>query len=831
MEIAPRNVVIHYHRKKADYKGWSLWLWEIPQRMGKQYEFNGEDKYGITATLPLSNWSKLVTFNNLGLIVKGTDSWKKDGYDKIIKFYKMDPDKNGDYHIYLKQDDNELYKSEDFERINPFVFAKFLDWKTVGVKTYDSFKEITILKDGKSILKKTFGKGEFYFTFELEKDISLDSDYRVEIKLSNGDKIARRRVRFSDLYKTEKFEKKYNALNEELGAICNKKETIFRVWSPVSRKVILRLYKCGTPTEIDAKKGSDDVYLEKEMEKQENGVFFAKIPGNFHGFYYTYVVTNDVYRDREIADIYAKSAGVNGIRGMVVDFDQIGGENLREIKIHEYSPTHLTVYETHIADLTSSKTWSNDPKNLKFQRTYLGAALEGTFYEENGRRVSTGFDNIKELGVNAVQLLPIFDQTNEERDMEFNWGYNPLNYNVLEGGYSTNPYDGEVRIQEFKTLVKKYHDAGINIIMDVVYNHVYAAAGSNFDVLVPGYYFRYSRHGIFSNASGCGNETASDMPMFRKFMIESVLFWAKEYKLGGFRFDLMAIHDIETMNLLAKALHDYDKNIVIYGEPWAADRSMLPYEKSASKGNANQFEGYGFFSDTTRDALVRTSTNLESAGWCVNSTSPCVEDQKRVIEGVKGTTGDVFDPNKIVNYVSCHDNRTLFDRLKFDGITDKKVIKRVAMLANSIVLTSNGISFILAGEEFLRSKKGCENSYNASYEINELDYSLKLENYDMFKNYQKLIWLKQNTSDLGLDKNINHLLKVDETLPNNISYEVGDLKTGRKYLIIHVNGLRQGKPLIVDLRGYKLYLDTINPHKELSNSTALIPYETLIVYK
>lgn len=827
MDAVKGNIVIHYNRKKADYKRWSLWLWEFPQRLGKQYEFNDKDSFGVVGKFPLSNWSKLVRFNNLGLIIKDRDSWDKDGSDRVIKFYKIDEDKNGDFHVYIKQGDDELYANEKFERITTFIYAKFLDWKTVEIKAHDAFSEAVIFEDGKVIKRVKFSKGEKEAKIELKNEVNLDHDYKVQIKLIKNSKTPHRRIRFRELYKTGKFQNLY-ACDEELGAICNKKETIFKVWSPVSKKITLRLYKNGTPEEIDSKKGSDEIYLEKEMEKQKNGVFFLKISGNFHGFYYTYVVNNDVYKDREIVDIYAKSSGINGMRGMVVDFSQIKSEDLSKIKPHPYSARELTVYETHIADLTSSKTWSSKAKDRTLSKTFLGACLEGTTYEENGRVVKTGFDHIKELGVNAVQLLPIADQNNDEVHPSFNWGYNPLNYNCLEGTYSSDPYDGESRIKEFKYLVKKYHDAGINIIMDVVYNHLYSAIGSSFDVLMPGYYFRYTEKGTLSNGSGCGNETASEMQMFRKFMIDSVLFWASEYKLGGFRFDLMAIHDIETMNLLCKKLHELDEHIVVYGEPWAGDSSMLDGELAAHKGNANKYEGYGFFSDCMRDSLIRTTKDLSHAGWCLTNDA---DDQDRVMQGIKGTSYDVLDPNKILNYASCHDNRTLYDRVVFDGITNKNEAKHAAMLANSIVLTSNGISFILSGEEFLRSKGGSDNSYNLPYEVNGLDYSLKIENYDMFKNYVKLIKFKQNVSDLSLDKGFNKELRVENFLPNVIYYELEDSKLDRKYLVFHVNGNKTGRPVRLDLDGYKLYLDTINPYKELSKYTMLVPYETIIVYK
>ena len=229
-----------------------------------------------------------------------------------------------------------------------------------------------------------------------------------------------------------------------------------------------------------------------------------------------------------------------------------------------------------------------------------------------------------------------------------------------------------------------------------------------------------------------------------------------------------------------------------------------------------------------RDSLIRTTKDLSHAGWCLTNDA---DDQDRVMQGIKGTSYDVLDPNKILNYASCHDNRTLYDRVVFDGITNKNEAKHAAMLANSIVLTSNGISFILSGEEFLRSKGGSDNSYNAPYEVNELDYSLKIENFDMFKNYQKLIKFKQTVSDLSLDKGFNKELRVENFLPNVIYYELEDLNLGRKYLVFHVNGNKTGRPVRLDLDGYKLYLDTINPYKELSKYTMLVSYETIIVYK
>ena len=825
------KLIVHYHREDADYSNWALWLWEFTSDIGKEFEFSKTDSFGAVGVFSLSNWSNFALINNIGLIVKSKGSWaKKDGSDRIIKFYKMVPDKKGNFYVYIKENDNELYANEKLERISTFAYARFKDFKTVEVKANDLFDAYSIKCNKEVILTKDLNEPVKEIEVQLSKEISLDNDYVIEVKLNKNGLLVHRHIRFSPLYKLNKFHKLFS-YDGELGALVEKDSTTFKVWSPISRKITLKVYKNGTPTYFDHKLGSDEVIIEQDMVKEKNGVFSLKINKNLHGFYYTYVVTNDSYKAREIVDIYAKSTGINGMRGMIVDFSKIDSVDLSKIKIHPYNPRSLTVYEAHIADITSSATWTSNPEIRKFEKTFLGACLKGTTYKENGIEVKTGFDHIKELGVNAVQLLPIFDQANNEAKMTFNWGYNPVNYNTLEGGYSTNPSDGIVRIKEFKELIKKYHDAGINIIMDVVYNHLNGAVGSSFDVLMPGYFFRYNKEGNYSNGSGCGNETASEMPMYRKFMIDSVLFWAKEYKLGGFRFDLMAIHDIETMNLLVKKLHEFDKNIVVYGEPWTGAGSMLSADLAASKANGNHFKGYGFFNDCIRDSLIRTNKDRIYSGWCANSINESRSDQSRIIEGIKGISYDVKDPNKVVNYASCHDNMTLRDRIVFDGITSEKDIKRIAMLANSIVLTSNGISFILSGEEFLRSKGGCDNSYNSSYKVNELDYSLKIKNIDMFKNYQKLIHLKKNCNELSLDKGDNESLKIDGTNPNMISYELHDYKDKKLYKVFHLNGLKNSKPLLVNLEGYNLYMDSINSHKELSNSTLLIPFETLIAFK
>jgi pullulanase len=382
-----------------------------------------------------------------------------------------------------------------------------------------------------------------------------------------------------------------------------------------------------------------------------------------------------------------------------------------------------------------------------------------------------------------------------------------------------------------------YNEAGINIIMDVVYNHVNGLEKSNFDVLMPGYYFRYS-NGAPSNGSGCGNETASENYMFRKFMIDSTEFWAEEYKLGGYRFDLMGVHDIETMNQLTENLHtNVNESIVVYGEPWAGGTTAIPSgSTAATQANMNQYEGYGCFNDKMRDALIKGGlSGVTETGWITNDASVNVSDISNIKAGLTGLVlvgNSKLEAEKCINYVTCHDNYTLYDRIRAAGITDEVTIKKMAMLANSLVFTSQGVSFMLAGEEFLRTKGGNENSYNASYKVNELDYSLKVKNYDMFTNYQKLIALKQNANLFS--KSNEDCKAITININDNgsmIYYDLVDQEAGLSYRIIHCNGVSAGNKTI-DLDGYNLYLDTLGVENlQLTATTVISNYQTIVAYK
>ena len=822
---------IHYVRKDQRYTSWNLWLWEVGGD-GADYSFTGLDSYGAVARYTFEEFSKTSINNGIGFIVKEAKTWaegasKDVDSDRFMDFSNLTRDEYGYYNIYLKQEDKGVYVDDKGQLLDVIQYFDIAYNKVTGYliwfQTNNEYEEFVIklgdqvivssdnLENNENVIVKTNKKVEYKLGNELP---SIMDDYVLSVKFKESqntyEKIANKGV----LYKMDEFAEKYT-YKGELGAIYTKENTTFRVWSPISTNIKLRVYETGTPKviklngqDVTFPSGSND-YQEYDLEPIENGAWEVVVNGDLGGKYYTFVVTNSKFKDAEIVDPYAKSTGINGLRGMIVDFSKTNPEGWDDVKLNGKKQQELVVYETHIADLTSSSTWNG---TKEYAKNYKGFYEEGTSY----KGVTTGFDHVKELGVNAVQIIPIYDQANDERQDS-----------IREDG--TN--------REFKELVKAYSNAGMNIIMDVVYNHVAGLEKSNFDVLMPNYYFRYVS-GNPSNGSGCGNETASELSMFRKFMIDSTEFWAKEYKLGGFRFDLMGLHDVETMNQLVANLHEkVDETITVYGEPWAGGTSALysPHV-SAVQANMNQYKGFGCFNDKMRDALIKGGLNGPATqGWVTNNTKKNTTDIGDIEAGIKGQvlkTNSVLEPEKCINYVTCHDNYTLYDRIVASGTTDEATVKKMAMLSNAIVLTSQGTAFLLAGEEFLRTKQGNENSYNASYEVNELNYELKVQHQDLFENYKSLI--KLNTTTKLFNKNSEGCQLINVTVnedANVIVYDVIDESTNREYRIVHSNGFVGTNPKTVDLAGYTLYLDTLNSNIELTNATNILEYQTIIAYK
>jgi pullulanase len=615
-------------------------------------------------------------------------------------------------------------------------------------------------------------------------------------------------------------------------------KTTFKLWSPNAEHVALKLYE----------KGNGGQAIERlSLEKGENGLWQLEVEQDLHGVYYTYQVkTNGQWLD-DTPGIYAKAVGVNGKRAMVLDMATTNPEGWDTDKGPEVkSLNDIVLYELHVRDLTQHKN-SGSTHRGKF----LGLIEEGT---RNDQGLPTGIDHIKDLGVTHIHLLPAFDYRSVDEAKldtpQFNWGYDPQNYNVPEGSYSSDPFKAEVRIKEFKQMVKGLHDKGLGVVLDVVYNHTGFTENSNFNLEVPGYYYRQKADGSLSDASACGNETASERSMMRKYIIESCKYWAQEYHLDGFRFDLMAIHDIETMNQLSAELKKINPNIVIYGEGWTAGDSPLPDEHKALKVNTHKLTHVAAFSDDLRDGLKGSVFEDQSQGFVSGATGT----EESVKFGIVGSTEHpqvkydqinyskgpwANEPWQAISYVSCHDNHTLYDKLKIssEGATPDE-LKKMALLANSIVLTSQGVPFLHAGVEMMRTKGGEHNSYNKPDEVNQLDWAWKTEHQDVFNYYKGMIALRKahpafrmpNTAML-----VKHLEFI-QTEPGLIGYTLKDHANGDawKSIIVYHNALKT--PIEIPLKGeWSVAAEgtTIDAagSKKVKNKAQVPPVSTLILFQ
>ena len=585
------------------------------------------------------------------------------------------------------------------------------------------------------------------------------------------------------------------------------------------------------------------------MEKAEKGIFTITIPEDLDGRYYTYVVTN-AKGTNEVVDPYAKSAGVNGRRGMIVNFTKLNASITgwdADERPFTGNRTDAVIYEAHVRDMTISETSGVEEA---YRGRFMGLAQTGTTYTKDGVTVSTGLDHMKELGITHVQLQPFFDyasvdETRSGTEMSkdnYNWGYDPLNYNVLEGSSSTDPYDGYVRIKEFKTMVMAMHEAGISITMDVVYNHTAASENSNFNLLVPYYYYRTKANGAFYNGSGCGNEMASERYMVNKFFRDSCKFWTDEYHLSGFRFDLMGLIDNQTMIDIYKDVSAIDPLILIYGEPWTGGASKLKAgisETALSEQTTVQeslaqdfFCGSGVmvgaFNDVIRNAA--RGENNPGKGYVQGSSSDASTVAMCAVgifskETVKT---QAIDPGQVLNYVSCHDNYTLYDQLVQTMNEDR--LPAAYTQADSIVFLSQGIPFIQEGEEFMRSKLDPEtgkyegNSYISGDFVNVMDYSLKIDHQDIFEKTKEMIALRKELEALRLSSRDEIRARMSEVSAEkgNVSYTVDDL------LIIHsLTGTT------VELDGtYKiLYSNLRGAGEKVTGSLAVSGNESIVLRK
>jgi len=521
-------------------------------------------------------------------------------------------------------------------------------------------------------------------------------------------------------------------------------ETRFSLWSPMADEVKVLLYDSGH-------EGS--AYRTIPMKKGKDGTWTTSVKEDLNGKFYTFNVKMDGRWLGDTPGIMAKAVGVNGRRAAVLNLDSTDPEGWEDdVRPPLKNFADVVIYEMHHRDFSVDSV-----SGIINKGKFLALTEEGT---RNPSGEMTGIDHLKELGVNHVHILPSYDYASVDESQldkgQYNWGYDPVNYNVPDGSYSTDPYNPAVRIKEFKQMVQALHKAGIRVVLDVVYNHTFDIQNSNFELTVPGYFYRFNSEGKYADASGCGNETASDRAMMRKYMVESILHWVKEYHIDGFRFDLMGIHDIETMNEIRAELNKIDPSIFIYGEGWAASAPQLKEEELAMKANVYKMPGIAVFSDEMRDGLRGPWNSDEEGAFLIGQPGHemsikyglvgCIPHPQIKNDSVNYSKKPwAIQPTQMISYVSCHDDMCLADRLKATLPADASMEERVRLhkLAETFVLTSQGVPFLFAGDEVMRDKKGVHNSYNSPDSINTIDWKQKTTYREVFDYIKDLIALRK----------------------------------------------------------------------------------------
>lgn len=632
---------------------------------------------------------------------------------------------------------------------------------------------------------------------------------------------------------------KYPVYNrDDLGLVYKNGISEFRIWAPSASEAEIVFY--------DRPIGGDTL-VQHPMIKGANGTWYTMVKQNQEMPYYAFRVNINNHWNEEVPDPYAKAVGINGKRAVLIDLKETNPPGWQNDKSPVFkNRTDAVIYELHVRDASIAAN-----SGIKNKGKFLGLAETGT---KNAGGLSTGLDHLKELGVTHIHLLPFYDYNSVDEtkpDAKYNWGYDPLNYNVPEGSYSTNPSDPLNRIKEFKQLVQTFHKNGLRVVMDVVYNHTALTEKSNFNQLVPGYYYRQTKDGKFSNATACGNETASERPMMRKFMLESMKYWVQEYHIDGFRIDLMGVHDIETMNLISRELHKIKSDILLYGEGWTAGASPLPDSLRALKANVSKLDRIAVFSDDIRDGIKGSVFDHADKGFA--SGKPGMEESVKfgIVAACKHPQVNYkkvnyskkpysAEPYQTITYAECHDNHCLYDKLAISA-KDATEEERVEMqkLALAIVLTSQGISFLHAGTEFLRTKKGVENSFESPDSINAIDWSLKTKNKYVFEYVKALIKMRKDHPAFRMmsAKQVASNIKFLEGMPAGvIAYIINGAVAGDKWKKIFVAFNGTGKDISITAQpgNYKCFVagnmvsETIGGYE---GYWRLSPYSCSILYQ
>ena len=787
------TIKVHYFREDGEYEPWEVHMWNGVESLDATRDFELEDvtyegtTYGATATYYADAADIWV-----GFIIKKPDWTKDPDGDRHIDVSDV---LSGTVHVYAKTgsalEDFIVDKSE--AQVGAKVTAAVYDSIT-GVLTVTTAVPIEGEIKGSFVLEGPAGEMKINNVTNVEGTSDYVIDYEGEI---NADEIftvyykgTPCRVTVPNVYSTSVFEAEFTYEGDDLGATWSEESTFFRLWAPTASAVSVKLYESGT-------EGTDDLVKTVEMIEDVNGTWVATVEGDLNGVYYTYSVTRKG-ETVEAVDPYARTTGVNGNRAMIIDLastNPAGWENDTYVTQENY--TDAVIWELHVRDFSIDESSGMENKGKYLAFTELGTTVPGT-------EISTGVDYMKQLGVNYVHLLPVYDINSVDETVGgFNWGYDPKNYNVPEGSYATDPYNGAVRVNEFKQMVQSLHSQGIGVIMDVVYNHVADAGNFCINKIVPGYFSRIHDDGSYQSNSGCGNDTASERSMVRKYIVDSVLYWAEEYHIDGFRWDLVGLIDIETINQVMAEVHAVNPNIIFYGEGWemctwaTKDGYVNKMVIQPNDTKVNTEAGvFAFFNDTIRNVIhggVFVATDKGFTSGNMSGSTKMTVSAGYTANSVWGSNGGTVDtPLQTVNYASCHDNYTLFDNLTIDvmdatGCTAEEAVAQAAAMNNlgaAYYITAQGIPFIHAGEEMLRSKPDAmqeigfnHNSYNAGDEINSFKWgNLQNElNANTFRYYQGLLAFRAEHPALRL------------TTKAEIGAAITDLETENKNVVAFWN--------------------------------------------
>lgn len=565
-----------------------------------------------------------------------------------------------------------------------------------------------------------------------------------------------------------------NKLENE--CVYTPEKTTFTFWSSIAEKMEVRLYNTYDAAEFEV----------ITLQEKNDDFWTATVKGDQLGKFYTVCSYQNGEWGQESPGIFAKAVSVNGQKAAIIDMQTTnpeGWENDQRPAMTD--PTDVVVYETHMRDFTIDAT-----SGIANKGKFIAFTEQGT---QTAEGLVSGIDHLKELGITHIQILPMYDYGSiDETTLDlnkYNWGYDPVNYNVPEGGYSTNPYDPATRIREAKTMIQALHAAGIRVIMDVVYNHTYSVEGCALGRVVPQYFYRMNEDGTYANGSGCGNETASDKQMMRQFMVESVCYWAREYHIDGFRFDLMGIHDQETMRQIRAALDEIDPTIITYGEGWAASSPAYPYEQLAMKQWTYTMPRVGAFSDDIRNALIGSPFD-HHRGFASGNTA----SRGAVCYGLVACPDWSGEPMQHVSYITCHDNYCLRDRIEVAAAEETEATKlRMNKLAQTAVMVSQGMTFFYGGEELFRTKQGVENSYQSPDSINVIEWANKQTYNDLYTYYREIIKIRRQHKGfrLGTAELVkNHVEFPETTQEGLIIYRIKDLQgiDTASSLVVLLNG-------------------------------------------